>query len=184
MFDHDQCTAINDFPAGSMEDDHEVENFTYYNSTILIPDMEFTCSGTVVRVRVTGHMVNESETGNQSMKLQIWRNTHGEYFKRIHKIALPTMCERNMPFNNMFHGIDCMLKQDMSVTVKFGDILGIELPPNDASNFELYSLTECRVTGYIFNHNLQHSIIDLHNGDKETTARPLIRIELNGTAIV
>ena len=94
------------------------------------------------------------------------------------------MCERNMPFNNMFHGIDCMLKQDMSVTVKFGDILGIELPPNDTANFELYSLTECRVIGYIFNHNLQHSIIDPHNGDKETTARPIIRIELNGTAIV
>ena len=79
MFDHDQCNAINDFPAGTTE--HEVENFTYYNNTILIPDMEFTCSGTVVRVRVAGRMINKSETGNQSMKLQIWRNTHGQYFK-------------------------------------------------------------------------------------------------------
>ena len=200
MPDHgeSECTAINGFPTGTMEEirDRSQEliiegNYYLYNNTILIPEMKFICSGTVVQVIVGG--VRLIEMGNQSMKLQIWRQNKtesGRYF-RIDEIALPSACKMNKlvqssSVSRMFRDIayDCILKHSSrSVTVKSGDILGIELPPEHIADFELYSLTECMVSNLIFESNLP-STIDLHSGDVENAAQPLIRILVNGIGLL
>ena len=195
MPDHEsECAAINGFPTGTMEEIRNqeliIEGNYLYDSTILIPDMKFTCSGTVVRVRVAGVKLTETD-GNQSMKLQIWRQNMtepvGRYF-RVDEIALPSTCKMNKltqssSVSRMFRDIayDCVLNHSTPVTVKSGDILGIELPPENIADFELYSLTECMVSNLIFKHNLP-SAIDLHSGDVkyDIVAQPLIRIILNG----
>ena len=184
-----QCSSINEFP--TMED-LEVQSAVKvefrYNSTILIPDMRLTCSGVISKVIIAGMMSDNHTMGNQSMKLQIWRKKivpePERKFYRVNEIALPSTCEFNMltEWTKMFRTFICECTLNISINVKSGDILGIELPPEDVADFELYSLTECMVTNYIFKRNLSLTT-DLHNGDKEKTAQPFIRIELKGRLI-
>ena len=179
--------CVNGFP--SMEQVQDLDRMVNrtdlkINSTVLIPDMKFTCSGAIVNVTVAGMML-DSDSGNQSIKLQIWRkneNEPGRIFYRVNEIAIElpsdSMCKRS-------HVYECTLNfnnQTTSVNVKIGDILGIELPPK--TDFELYSVTKCRLPNYIFKHNLPSTTIDLHNGNKGDAARPLIRIEVNNPGIL
>ena len=163
----------------------------YFDSTRLIPDLKFTCSGTIMRVRVAGRPQQDS---NQSMRLQIWRRNVTERtgkFKRINSIVLPSACEK-MAYkmlmmtpggpnsNMMFQQYECTLKQNISVLVKTGDILGIELP-SEHSSFKLSANRHHMLTNFIIEHNLSASTIDLHPVSElinETAAQPLIMIEL------
>lgn len=161
-----------------------------YSGTILIPIMKVSCSGTIKRVRVAGRL---QEDGNRHniMKIQIWRENITDHviYHRINNIALPSECEMDMLTPTwMSRGIvndvpvvyECTLKQNIPVTaVKIGDILGIELSPDHATNFEFYSVTGHKlVTNFIFEYNLS-STIDLNSRiGNETAAQPLIIIEV------
>ena len=181
-----QCT--DGFPAIQEFLDPTVEG-VYLNSTRLIPDMNFTCSGTIVRVTVAGMSKKINDGINQrnrsAMNLQIWReNTtkNGRYHK-AEDISLPSVCKMNMlkkRVSRMCNGIgvyyECTLWMNMKISVESGDILGIKLPPRRNANFELY-FTESLLTNYIFERALP-STIDLSSRINETAVRPLITIEV------
>lgn len=135
-----QCSSINEFPP--MEEVQSAVKVDFrYNSTILIPDMRFTtCSGAISKVIMAGMMSDNDTMGNQSMKLQIWRKNVPEL--GVNEIALPSACEFNMLKRTKMSFIcECTL----NIAIKSGDVLGIELPPEDIVDFEFYSLTECTV---------------------------------------
>ena len=169
-----QCT--NGFPMGRFDDLIE-SGFPWtanFNSTILIPDMKFTCSGTIrVRVIVAGML---QQNGNESTRLQIWRKN-----SIIHDIELKSMCDtcNTNTISQISRGKDeRTLRMNVQISVESGDILGIDLPPRDTVNFKLYFINSTSTTNYIFQRNLS-SPIDLSSGINETTVQPLIRIEID-----
>ena len=183
-----QCT--DGFPAIQEFLDPTVEG-VYLNSIRLIPDMNFTCSGTIVRVIVAGMPIKFNDgispRPRSAMNLQIWReNTTklGRYHK-AEDISLPSVCKMNTRMlkkrvSGMCNGIgvcyECTLRMNMKISVESGDILGIKLPPRRNANFELY-FTESLLTNYIFERALP-ATIDLSSRINETAVRPLITIEV------
>ena len=125
------------------------------------------------------------------IELQIWRleNStvveHGRYH-RVNSISLlPGICRDNMFENRTIGSIsvyNCTLKSDAQILVEPGDIIGIDLPPKQRANFELYSVTESGLTNFIFERirDRQSCIIDLSSRtwSIETTVLPLVRVEV------
>ena len=199
--DRDRCPAIDTIPAMDELQGLSVEKVKF-NSSWLIPDIKFVCNGTIRRVRVAGIMdygmnlavsaPSRPPRDNPSMKLQIWREnvTERGMYHKVNEIALPSMCKRNMlEEDKMFQARDnidmtlynCSLQHNTgtSITVKSGDVLGIELPPEHNTRFKIYSSTECRLTNFIIEHN-SSSTVDLHSGiDNETTTQPLMEVEVD-----
>ena len=102
------------------------------------------------------------------------------------ELSFKTWKKRGMVCDDIYE-YECTLKKNEQISVKSGDILGIKLPPSHNANFELYSVTESGLTNYIFEQD-HFSIIDstsastdLCNRTTETTAQPLIRIEVNSS---
>ena len=154
-----------------------------FNSIWLIPDMNFTCSGTIVRVTVAGIRRNGKP---RPVRLQIWRpeNTteDGITYHRVKKIALSSSigfcsCE-NL---HILSRCACTLNKSMQIPVEPGDIVGVELPHRHNANFELYTITESQLTSYIFKYDRSSTIFDLCKRTKETTSQPLIRIKINSS---
>ena len=178
-----------------------IEKIDNFNSARLIPEMNFTCRGTTMKVIVAGKPQNGRPPNNMTrrpIKLQIWRleNStiveHGRY-RRVNNIDLtPNICRGNMNEIRTFGGINvysCTLKSSAQISVEPGDILGIELPPKPRANLELYSVTESGLTNYIFERAsaCQSCIIDLFNRSRtiETTVHvlPLVRVEVKPSRI-
>ena len=190
-----ECTAINSFPAGGHIEVQDLIDDIYdlpLSITILIPDMKFTCKGTILQVTVPADYI--PKTSNQDIMVQIWRQNSGTVtggsYSRVGKIALPSMCINNTLMPRMFHDdvYDCVLKETIadSIFVESGDIVGIELPPpleSDVAELKL-SVAECVVSSYILDDSLS-STIDLSDDENilrlEYVALPRIRIEVNGT---
>ena len=51
----------------------------------------------------------------------------------------------------------CALKQSIHVSVQFGDILGIELPPTNDASFDLY-FTDRGPVNYVFQQQLSSTV--------------------------
>ena len=193
-----QC--FNGFPPAAVEravrQNPDLVASRAFNSIVLIPDMEFTCNGTIARVIVAGIMLDHNGS-EQGMKLQIWRRNKTEpgktqMFYRVDEIEIElpesdSMCEEvkletktqnQRPCVSVFTLTEPNLS-DSSVNVQSGDILGLELPHN--ADFKLYSVAKCRVTTYAFPHTNVPSAINLEllNGSKRDTTRPLVGIEVN-----
>ena len=153
-----------------------------FNSTILIPDMKFTCSGTVdvVQVIVAGRPQRNGNQNTGNMKLQIWRENATERgrYNKLEDIVLPSMCKGNrLKKVEMFRAMyECMLRMNVHISVEPGDILGIDLPPRDIAYFNL-SFIKSKSTIYSFQPNLS-STIDLCSRINEASLRPLIKIEV------
>ena len=124
--------------------------------TRLIPSMRFTCSGTIVALIVTGRRQN----GTHDPKLQIWREDKaqcGFYQKFVPDIVLRTTSCSNITHlvpESVFY---CALKQSIHVSVQFGDILGIELPPTNDASFDLY-FTDRGPVNYVFQQQLSSTV--------------------------
>ena len=172
-----------------------IKKIINFNSIRLIPEMNFTCRSTIVKVIVAGRPQNGGLQNNmmrKPMKLQIWRLENptivdGRY-QRAENINLMFNICREINVNeiriNLYNNIsiyECILKKNVQVSVEPGDIIGIELPPEPIANFELYSVTESGLTNYIFERTRDHRsfIIDLCNRTIEATVLPLVRVEVN-----
>ena len=178
-----ECT--NGFPSMQGVQGQMIDGIRDFNSVRLIPDMNFTCNGTLVEVTVVGRRRNNTEDSRRYVRLQIWRseNTtkHGIRYYRVQNISLlPGICERMGMLRNIPRYL-CTLRKDMQTLVEPGDILGIELPPKRDANFEIYSVTESRLTNYIFKRDRSSTIFDLCKRIKETSSLPLIRIKINSS---
>jgi hypothetical protein len=143
-------------------------------TTLLIPEMNFTCTASVV-----GFIVSGRNLGNgPHARVQIWRKSispsSGSYYQvgsvSIHDDACVAMQE----VVDDTHW--CILQDTIRVSVQSGDILGLELPATDSD--EIF-FTNRGPINYIFrNSNQLDSITNLSlNGS--STAQQLPQIVVN-----
>ena len=110
-------------------------NFT----TRLFPNMTFGCNGTIVRMIVAV----ENRYGRRQLypKLQIWREDEaqtGNYHRQgadIQIIKDNPMCLDDQRDGEIFR---CTLNENFQIPVRPGDILGLELPPENLVEFDIY----------------------------------------------
>ena len=157
---------------------------SYFNDIRLIPDMKFTCRGTIVRVIMVG-VLKQNITGKR-LQLTIWRKNETEpeiYHRSKLRIVLPSMCkgkmlQTNMMFKDLGTIYQCQLQMSMRISVKPGDVLGIELPPKPTAKFELLYFNESGLKSYTFERD-SSSTFDVSNSIGNDTVQPLISITIN-----
>lgn len=155
-------------------DEDMMKNKPYFNRIRLVPNMNFTCRGKITRVMMVGKLRN----GTQGMKLHIWRkdgNENGIYQRSGREVRLsPDICTESENSTTLFN---CQLPKMMQVSVEPGDILGIELPPQNLAAFEPYSVSEPGLTNYIFRYNQLSSTIDFCSAFNRSPAfQPLVTV--------
>ena len=135
-------------------------------TTILIPEMNFTCIGKLVGFAFTG--INRHE-GEQDPKVQIWRqkcsqnlteSQPGVYHKIGPAIAVnisqDAVCADGIPkIASRTHW--CILNEAFQVSIQPGDILGLELPPSNDNDFDILFTRGGGPTNYAFHQRLQYS---------------------------
>ena len=185
MGDPDQGTrplCINGFPSVEQAvrdlDFKVIEADFKFNSTILIPDMEFTCGGTIAKVTVAGMILDYDDRElDMNLKLQIWRN-QSETLHKVYEIEIELssdsmkLCEFEMQTpKKILPCVHIFTLMEQNMSVESGDILGIELPPGPTANFKLYSVEKCRVTTYTFVPiDIPSTNLELLNGSRRNTA--------------
>ena len=107
----------------------------------LIPEMNFTCNGTIMSVEVFG---SKKKSTHSYPVLQIWREKEhgrGMYYKVGNSdiILNPSRCIKQMTARAGHSIFVCNLSMDQYVSVKSGDILGLRLPPSSMSGFEIFT---------------------------------------------
>ena len=152
-------------------------------TTRIIPDMNFTCSGTVTHWRAAGEFRPYGNADTNSM-LSIWRKRSSEpgTYDRIDGIELG-ICGGEDPAPlvvGMSNVYNCTLPPNERVSVQPGDIVGIELPRRNRARFQPYfDDTNNGPTSYVFYHSenslpsvnlIQYDIIDI--------AQPQVQITL------
>ena len=98
--------------------------------TRLFPELKFGCFGTIVRVIAA---VRSSPQGSQDPKIQIWREdkTHPGLY---HKISSVIQIRQSNPQCDDNQGtimndvLQCILREDLRISVQPGDFLGLEIP--------------------------------------------------------
>ena len=118
--------------------------------TIIIPGMNFTCSGTY---RITGWRVvgiGRSVEQPRYPKLQIWRQNASAsetYHKSGQEITFNCRQPKGslsriwMSVNSSVSVYDCNFVNPYCASVQPGDILGLVLPPRNREGFTLYFLS-------------------------------------------
>ena len=106
--------------------------------TRVIPEMSFTCHGTVTHWRAAGEFRTQGNAMINSV-LSIWRERSSERgtYNRVGEVELGT-CGNQVPAPSVTNVYECTLPQSERVSVQPGDIVGIELPPENDANFQLY----------------------------------------------
>jgi hypothetical protein len=143
----------------------------------LFPDLRFGCNGTIVRVIVA--VMNRGGTGVP--KIQIWRedeNQYGVYYKPYPDIPIfdnssNRMCIRRRR-DSATRRFRCTLNDDYQLSVQPGDILGLELPPRDDVDFNIY-FTPGGPVSYIFEGKLD-STVKISEATDESNYLPQISL--------
>ena len=151
-----------------------IDNFEF-NTLWLIPEMNFTCSGTVEKVMAIGR----GQKGPNPMELQIWKPENTTDYRRVKNISLSlSVCTSLIGIlrDGVPDVYECKLNTE--VQVEPGDILGIAVPRKRNVNFELYSIAESQLTSYIFKCGQSATTLDLSKRTKETNSQPLIGLEI------
>ena len=139
-------------------------------TTRLFPDLKFGCIGTVVKVTTA---VSFNNDGNQNPTIQIWRenNTHpGLFYKIISDITLDwttSPCYRRSRTGGIFQ---CTLTEEARISVQPGDFLGVEIPPTNDDDLEIY-FKSGGPTNYVFLHQL-NSTVNLSDANYTTNDQP------------
>ena len=145
--------------------------------TRIIPDMNFTCSGTVTGWRAAGEIRDAGNAQTNSV-LSIWRETSsgsGTY-DRVSGTELG-ICGTQDPAALVMSNIyECILPQ--TVSVQPGYIVGIELPPENESKFRLYFNSQGGQTNHVFNgHGTTFSLSQAISSE-ETSDQPQISLTI------
>ena len=149
-------------------------------TTLLIPEMNFTCTASVVGFIVSGRNLND---GLHS-RVQIWRKSSsqssGSYYQvtsvPIHVHDDTCVAMQEIASDTYL----CILHENFRVSVQPGDILGLELPAT--SSDEIF-FTNRGPTNYIFRHSNQlNSNTNLFLTNGSSTAQQLPQIIFNLTS--
>ena len=121
--------------------------------TRIIPEMNFTCSGTVTHWRAAGEFRTGGNAEINSV-LSIWREKSGGTYDRVDGIELGR-CGSGVQatlVTGMSNIYKCTLPESERVSVQPGDIVGIELPSDNRAKFRLYfDSSSSGPTNYVFN---------------------------------
>ena len=141
-------------------------------TTLLIPEMNFTCTASVVGFIVSGRGLSN---GPHS-RIQFWRESFGSYYQvgnvPIHDGACVAM-QRIVGDTYL-----CILHENLQVSVQPGDLLGLELPATDSDEI---LFTNRGPTNYIFRHSNQldsNTNLSLNGGSATTQQLPQIIFNL------
>ena len=105
---------------------------------LIIPDINFTCTGVVVKWRAAG----DFGTGTKNVKIVIWRprNVQENTYDRVSMQIELGVCEngtRATAVPALSNVYECTLPETHRVSVQPGDIIGTEIPGNQ-QHFRLY----------------------------------------------
>ena len=133
-------------------------------TTRLFPGMKFGCVGTIVGF--TAAVLDDSGSQlQQPLKIQVWRKSEcqpGLFFKiddvQIWHSNSRTACYQNTSTLSS-KTFQCTLREDLQISVQPGDILGLEIPPINKNDFEIY-FKAGGPTNYVFQGQLD-STVDL-----------------------
>ena len=145
--------------------------------TRIIPDMMFTCTGTVVKWRAAG--MYDSESVNAM--LDIWRERSDVFgtYDKVATIELGT-CGSGVEatqVTGLSDVYECTLPESMRVSVEPGDIVGIEIARRRDYNFRLYfDDTNGGPTNYEFDG--QFSTVTLSQSDSTSQDQPQISLNV------
>ena len=147
-------------------------------TTLLIPEMNFTCNASIIGFIVAGRNLN---SGSHS-QIQIWRknNSQNSVYYKVGSVYVNTV--------NSNDGV-CVAKRIVGPTywcilndqllVQPGDILGLELPDN---NNEIF-FTKGGPENYVFQGQLEFDVTLSNDNDSSYTyVRQLPQISLNFTS--
>ena len=146
--------------------------------TRLIPGLTFTCEGWITQFTIGGA---KQPGGTQDPMIQIWRecpNQCGTYFKPVPDIPIRgNVCAGGV--TRISSGVyRCTLKDAFRVPVQPGDILGLELPPTNYGDYEIY-FTSGGPTNYVFPNQLLSNTTLLSSRASEAREQPQISIVLD-----
>lgn len=150
--------------------------------TILVPEMNFTCNGTLVGFTFAG--INRHK-GQQDPKIQIWRKNISEpsAYHRIGpaiaiNISQTDACADGLPKIPMYKRTYlCVLNEVYQVSIQPGDILGLQLPPSHDNDFDILFTKGRGPMNYIFCRPL-NSTVQLSERELEAQQLPQISLSL------
>ena len=151
----------------------------------LIPEMTFTCNGTIVGFTVAGRQWTE---GSVDPIVQIWRQNSSQniyYRTSVDEIVVnketcgetSTVSQGSSDNDQVWY---CNLNATNRVPVQAGDILGLLLPPRNDSSFQLsFARVSRGPTNYVFE-DQEVQAVDLCNktGTKLNQEQPQIAVQV------
>lgn len=148
--------------------------------TRLIPELKFTCEGTITQFVVGGTL----QPGSQDPMIQVWRESTtmcGTFVKPVPDIPInSSVCDGGA--STISEGkYRCTLKEAFRVPVQPGDILGLEIPPTSEDDFELH-FTSGGPTNYVFQ-NQPSTSTPLSSRSTEDKQQPQIHVVVETTGI-
>lgn len=152
-------------------------------ATVIIPEMKFTCNGTIVGFTVAAMQ----QKGEKDPLIQVWSENisqPGNYFKTVADIAInDALCIDGLMevSNRVFY---CNLNKTYhQVLVHPGDILGLELPSIDEDDIILaFARVSRGPTNYIFEQQFISSPIILSNATSVNHYLPQITMDIKSGA--
>ena len=151
----------------------------------LIPEMNFTCNGTIVGFTVA--VRRQPQSGMDSrISIQIWRQNSTQnisiYYKADVKEIGASCGETPIVFRSNNRVIwKCNLTATNRVPVQAGDILGLLLPPNDQRSFQLAFARGSRgPTNYVFEDQEvpSYQTVSLFDADSMNLELPQIAVQV------
>ena len=145
-------------------------------TTLLIPEMNFTCNASIVGFSITGQNFYRQPYS----KIQIWRNQTSAYYQVGSGISMNFGNSGPCVASRLYEGrlLWCILRDTLQISIQPDDILGIELPatPNDVEIFF--------TRGGPVNHVFERQIISSSNINLQTSskAKQLPQIVFNLTS--
>ena len=117
---------------------------------IVVPEMSFTCNGTITGYTFAGILRN----GSQFPVIQIWRQNYsdpGEYYRIGADVVIDdALCEGG--FTRVFDGVfRCDLNETAQLEIQPGDVLGLEIAPQSNNTINLsFTRVVKGPTNYVF----------------------------------
>ena len=151
---------------------------TYEEKQLIMPDIQFTCRGEVVKW-IMGGKWND---GQHYPELQIWRSSGGTMYQRVNSTTISAAMERD---DDVYEFI-----LDPPIPFQPGDVLGVFQPSKDNSRLRVnYDNDGSSVYYYIETDEDQvvslHTTFDISHEDVETqTALPLVSLEIGELYII
>ena len=159
-------------------------------TNVLIPEMNFTCNGTITGFTFAGRL----ENGSQNPMIQIWRQDHsqpGVYYRTGADIVInEVLCEDGFTqmFGEVFAGVfHCNLIETAQQPVQPGDILGLELAPQSNGAIDLsFARVVKGPTNYVFSEEplLSSSSVVLSGSNSVNQDLPQITFTISGILLL